>query len=88
MNVTVTRTDAGPPAIPTYKVKQSGTYSVGAGEWRIVYDYGTLQNGVFTPDNIPEANTQLNPPPGGNGTWTGEDGTTILGRRTNYLSFP
>jgi hypothetical protein len=62
----------------SYTITPSGTYSVGAGTWRISYDYVTVNNGVIVNANIlvPPGITTINNAPG-NGNWTG-GGTTIL----------
>ncbi len=60
---------AGPPP----KADPQGTWSkpVNTGEWRVKWDYGTVNNGVFTPNsNIGIGGATLSfPPTQGNGTW-------------------
>jgi hypothetical protein len=67
--VTVTNTSyvANPP-----RANPQGTWSVPAGaSWQVVFDYGTVANGTFTPDvNIGVGGTvRINAPNGGTGVW-------------------
>ena len=68
--VTVTSTNfvANPPS-----VNPQGTYSIPlnpGGSWKVQWDYGSINNGVFKQNlNIGVGGSVNIPPAGGNGTW-------------------
>jgi hypothetical protein len=59
-------------ADPPPKANPQGTWSVPAnsGEWKVIFDYGTVNNGTFTLDvTIGIGGTVFLPAQGGNGNW-------------------